>query len=110
MSSQERKLLVGLAVVTLAGIGLLLALAMSGFGPNIGLHSGYYGRFNQVLALIDKIPDVEVIGTTLHKDLAIEDFYITVRVRGEPELRLCFEGADTRPLRELVQELEKIRK
>ena len=52
--------------------------------------------------------DIEVVRTTLHRDRALEDFYITVRTPDGREVRLCFEQADTRPFSELVAELKKV--
>ncbi len=96
-----------LLVLTLSGM-ILLSLDLVGFGPNLGLPVGYYGRFNRVLARIQASPDIEVIGTTLHRDVALEDFYITVRTQDEREVRLRFEGAHTRPFSQLVQELKRV--
>jgi len=94
-------------VVLVSGM-MVLGLDLLGFGPNLGLPFGYYGRFNRVLARVEARPDVEVIQTTLHRDLALEDFYITVRTQDAHELRLCFEEAHTRPFNELLQELERV--
>lgn len=87
---------------------LLLALDRIGIVPNVGLPFGYYGQFNQVLARIQNNPELEVIQTTLHRDMALEDFYITVRTQGEGDVRLRFEEAHTRPLSDLLQELKKV--
>ena len=96
-----------LLVVSLSGMSLL-SLDLIGLGPNLGLSIGYYGRFNRVLARIQANPDIEVIRTTLHRDEALEDFYITVRTQDEREVRLRFEEAHTRPFSELVQELKRV--
>ncbi len=79
-----------------------------GIGPNMGFSFGYYGRFNRIIARIKTNPELEVIRTTLHRDTTLEDFYITVRTQDEREVRLRFEGADTRPFSELLQELKKV--
>ena len=106
---RKRKLWLGLAaLVTSLSILLFLAVDLSGIGPNMGLPFGYYGRFNRVLARIQTSPDIEVIRTTLHRDRALEDFYITVRTQDGSKVRLCFEEAHTRPCGELVQELKRI--
>ena len=97
-----------LLVVTLSGMSLLILDLLGGFGPNLGLSIGYYGRFNRVLARIQASPDIEVFRTTLHRDDALEDFYITVRTQDEREVRLRFEEAHTRPFSELVQELKRV--
>lgn len=89
------------------GVGLVTVDAL-GFGPNLGLPFGYYARFNSIVDRIEQRGDVEILATTLHKDVTLEDFYITVRKRGGPELNLDFWGASTRPFPELVGELEKI--
>lgn len=96
-----------LLVAALAGLGLL-GLDRMGIGPNLGLPFGYFGRFNRVLARIQASPDVEVLRTTLHRDMALEDFYITVRTQDEGEVLLCFEEAHTRPFSELLLELKRV--
>lgn len=106
---RKRKLWLGLAtMVASLSILFFLAVDLIGIGPNLGLPFGYYGRFNRVLAQIQASPDVEVIRTTLHRDVALEDFYITVRTQDEREVRLRFEEAHTRPFSELVQELKRV--
>lgn len=96
------------ATLTLLTVMGLLGLDLMGIGPNLGLPVGYYGRFNRVLARIEASPDIEVIGTILHRDQELEDFYITVRLQDGREARLCFEDAHTRPFSELVEELKRI--
>ena len=86
----------------------LLALDSVGIGPNLGLPFGYYGQFNRILARIEANPELEVTRTTLHRDMALEDFYITVRMQDEREVRLRFEEAHTRPLSDLLQELKQV--
>ena len=106
---RKRKLWLGLA--TLAGsfsIMFFLTVDLIGIGPNLGLPFGYYGRFNQINARIEANPELEVVRTTLHRDTALEDFYITVRTEDEREVRLRFEEAHTRPFSELLQELKKV--
>ena len=96
------------ALVASLSILFFLACDLIGIGPNLGLPFGYYGRFNRVLARIQASPDIEVIRTTLHRDLALEDFYITVRTQDGREVRLRFEEAHTRPFSELVHELKRV--
>ena len=100
-----------LALSTLAAslvILILIALSAIGFAPNLGLPFGYYGKFNRVLARVETDPELEVIRTTLHRDIMLEDFYITVRTRDEREVRLRFEEAHKRQLSDLLQELKKV--
>ena len=87
---------------------ILVGLDRMGIGPNLGLPFGYYGQFNQVLSRVEANPELEVVKTTLHRDAALEDFYITVRTQDEREVRLRFEEAHTRPFSELLQELKKV--
>ena len=94
-------------LLVLVGL-ILLALDRIGIGPNLGFPFGYYGQFNRVLARVEANPELEVVRTTLHRDRALEDFYITVRTPDEREVRLRFEEAHTRPLSDLLQELEKV--
>ncbi|MDC0311601.1 hypothetical protein OAM04_00085 [bacterium] len=104
----KTKFWLGLATLV-ASLSILITLALDriGIGPNLGLPFGYYGQFNQVLARVEANPELEVIRTTLHRDMALEDFYITVRTQDEREVRLRFEEAHTRPLSDLLQELKK---
>ena len=106
---RKTKLWLGLATLV-ASLSILLpgALDRIGIGPNLGLPFGYYGQFNRVLARVEANPELEVIRTTLHRDMALEDFYITVRTQDEREVRLRFEEAHTRPLSDLLQELKKV--
>lgn len=99
-----------LLFVTITGLGLggLVTLDQWGLGPNLGLSFGYYGRFNQTLDRIQANPDIEVVRTTLHRDLELEDFYITVRTHDGSQVRLCFENANTRPFSELLLELKRV--
>ena len=60
------------------------------------------------MARIEANPELEVVRTTLHRDTALEDFYITVRTRDGREVRLRFEEAHTRPFSQLLQELDKV--
>ncbi|MEM9411601.1 MAG: hypothetical protein AAGA30_10835 [Planctomycetota bacterium] len=87
-------------------IFFVIAISCLGFGPNIGLPIGYYGKFNRMHAHIESNTNLEVVRTSLHRDLTLEDFYFTVRTRDGVERRLKFEGADTRSFSELLQELE----
>lgn len=104
----KTKLWLGLAtLVASLAILILVALSAIGFGPNLGLPFGYYGKFNRVLGQIEGNPELEVIRTTLHRDMELEDFYITVRTQDEREVRLRFEKAHTRQLTDLLQELKK---
>lgn len=105
----KTKLWLGLATLV-ASLSILFFLALDriGIGPNFGLPFGYFGRFNRILARIEASPDTEVIRTTLHRDVALEDFYITVRTPDGREVRLRFEEAHTRPFSELVQELKRV--
>ena len=95
-------MLLGMSLLSLIGLDRM------GIGPNLGLSFGYYGRFNRILARIEASTAVEVVRTTLHRDMQLEDFYITVRTQDEREVRLRFEEAHTRPFDELVQELKRV--
>ena len=106
---RKRNLWLGLAtLVASLSILFFLAVDLIGIGPNLGLPFGYYGQFNRILARIEANPELEVIRTTLHRDMALEDFYITVRTQDEREVRLRFEEAHTRSFSELLQELKKV--
>jgi hypothetical protein len=87
---------------------LLVALSAIGLGPNLGLPFGYHGKFNQVLARVEGNQELKVIRTTLHQDITLEDFYITVQTQDGREVRLRFEEAHTRPLSDLLHELKKV--
>jgi len=108
MKSKTKLWLGGAALVALISVLALLGLERIGIGPNLGLPFGYYGKFNRVLAHVEANPELEVVRTTLHRDSALEDFYITVRTQEKREVRLRFEGAHTRPLSDLLQELENL--
>ena len=106
---KKKKLLLGTAtLVASLSILFFLAVDLIGFGPNLGLPFGYYGRFNRILARIEANPDLEVRRVDLHRDSTLEDFYITVRTPTDGEVLLRFEGASDRPFGELLQELKKV--
>ena len=78
------KFWLGLATMVVSlSVLILLGLDRIGIGPNLGLPFGYYGQFNRVLARVEANPELEVIQTKLHRDLALEDFYITVRTQDD---------------------------
>ena len=105
----KTKFWLGLATLGASlSILILFSLGRIGIGPNLDLPFGYYGQFNRVLARVEANPELEVIQTTLHRDTALEDFYITVRTQDEREVRLRFEEAHTRSLSDLLQELKKV--
>ena len=106
---RKTKLWLGPATLV-ASLSILLLgfLDQGGIGPNLGLPFGYYGQYNRVLARVGANPELEVIRTSLHRDMALEDFYITVRTKDQREVRLQFEMAHTRPLGDLLRELEKV--
>ena len=105
----KTKFWLGLATLGASlSILILFSLGRIGIGPNLDLPFGYYGQFNRVLARVEANPELEVIQTTLHRDMALEDFYITVRMQDERKVRLRFEEAHTRPLSDLFQELKKV--
>ncbi|MDA7621958.1 hypothetical protein N8646_00700 [bacterium] len=108
MKSKTKLWLGGAALVALMAALVLLGLDRMGIGPNVGLPFGYYGKFNRVLAHAEANPKLEVIRTTLHRDAALEDFYMTILTHDDHEVRLRFEEAHTRPLSDLLQELEKV--
>ena len=87
---------------------LFLAVDLVGIGPNLGFPFGYYGRLNQILARVESNPDLEVRQVDMNRDIALEDFYITVRTPTGEDVRLRFEGASDRPFGELLQELKKV--
>jgi hypothetical protein len=100
-----------LLLLTLSGLAFLNVFSLVGLGcltPNLGFHSGYYGRFNRIIDRIEASPGVEVIRTSLHRDVELEDFYITVQMQDDREVLLNFEGANERPYSELVQELKRV--
>lgn len=41
---------------------------------NWGVESGYYGHFNRVKHVIEKMPDVVITNQWLHHDVTLEDF------------------------------------
>ena len=92
----------------LSTILTLLGLDYMGCGPNLGVPYGYYGRLNRILTRIQENPEIEVLRTTLHHDLSLEDFYISVRMPDDRNVRLRFENADTKPFSELAEELKRI--
>ena len=96
------------ASLSVLTILVLTACDRMGIGPNLGLRFGYYGRLNRVLARIEASPDVRGVRTTLHRDQALEDFYITVRTRDGREVALRFEEAHARPFEQLLGELERV--
>ena len=87
----------------------IVALDRIGIGPNLGFPFGYYGKLNRVLSHIEDNTALEVIETTLHRDIELEDFYIMVRTQEGSEISLQFEEAHTRTINDLLKELKIFR-
>ena len=87
----------------------IVALDRIGIGPNLGFPFGYYGKLNRVLSHIKDNTALEVIETTLHRDIELEDFYIMVRTQEGSEISLQFEEGDTRTINDLLKELKIFR-
>ena len=108
MSIKDKLRLGVAALVVSLTILALVAVDFMGIGPNLGLPFGYYGRLNRVLARIETNPALEVQEVVLHRDLTLEDFYITVRTPTDGDVRLEFEGAADRPFGDLLDELKRV--
>jgi hypothetical protein len=86
----------------LALLGILGNLFL-GIGGNFGLPFGYYGKLNQTLQELRRIPGVQVAGVGLHKDMTLEDFWITIEIDGATE-ELEFLNANIRTIDDLSRE------
>ena len=87
----------------------IVALDRIGIGPNLGFPFGYYGKLNRVLSHIEDNTALEIIETTLHRDVELEDFYIMVRTQEGSEISLQFEEGDTRTINDLLKGLKIFR-
>ena len=102
MKNVLKRLSLIVIVLLIAGFG---AVNVSfGIGPNLGFKFGYYGKLNTVLSEIINTKSVDVVEVGLHKDLTLEDFYITVEHRGQL-VKLEFENANIRTIDDLLIEL-----
>ena len=87
----------------------IVALDRIGIGPNLGVPFGYYGKLKKVLSHIEDNTALELIETTLHRDIELEDIYIMVRTHEGYEISLQFEEAHTRTINDLLKELKIFR-
>jgi hypothetical protein len=98
-------------VVIAASISLL-AVASCGIlyfpAYDLGLPIGYYGKVNRVLARLAACPHLEVTFVAMHRDLTLEDFWITVRDASGAETQLEFVNANVRPVSDLAHELSRV--
>lgn len=51
--------------------------------PNLGLPFGYYGQMNRIVAAMERIPDVDVVGVRGNYDITLEEFSVDLRIAGE---------------------------
>ena len=103
------KLWFGGTILLTVSILTIVVLDRIGIGPNLGLPFGYYGKLNRILSHIEDNTALEVIETTLHRDIELEDFYIMVRTQEGSEISLQFEEAHTRTINDLLKELKIFR-
>ena len=103
------KLWFGGTILLTVSILTIVVLDSIGIGPNLGLPFGYYGKLNRILSHIEDNTALEVIETTLHRDIELEDFYIMVRTQEGSEISLQFEKAHTRTINDLLKELKIFR-
>lgn len=98
----------GLWLATLLVLLVQLAYLPRPRGPNLGLPFGYFGKFNRITAEIESRPGVEIVDVALHRDLTLEDFWITVRLPDGQEVELAFPNANVRSFQDLAQELGRL--
>ena len=92
---------------------LVLAVGSCGFlyfpvTHDLGLPFGYYGKVNRILGRISDCPHLEVVFVARHKDLTLEDFWVTVRDSDGVETELAFPNANMRCVPDLAEELRRV--
>ncbi|HSV99792.1 MAG TPA: hypothetical protein VLI39_06450 [Sedimentisphaerales bacterium] len=63
-----------LAVAIVVATDSLWLAWQGGVFPDFGVESGYYGQFNRVKHVIERMPGVRIVDLWMHKDVSIEDF------------------------------------
>lgn len=84
---------------------ILIWMPPVGF-PNLGFPVGYYGKFNRIRDAIEKRPGVEIVAIAMHRDLTLEDFWITVRKEDGRDIKIAFQNANIRSYKDLLNELD----
>jgi len=92
----QRKTVVRLSLLAIAIF--MVALPFTGFGPNLGLPVGYYGKLNRIKSRVDKLPGVTVVGVRWNHDITLEEFSIDVLVHGKHRDSLYFPDLPTQQL------------
>jgi hypothetical protein len=76
--------------------------------PNLGLPLGYYGKFNRVMHALSGCSGVSISHVGMHRDFALEDFWIDVRIPSGESRRLAFDNANIRSYADLESKLGAI--
>jgi len=74
--------------------------------PNLGFPIGYYGKFNRIRSAIERRPAVQIVSIAMHRDLTLEDFWITVRRNDGSQVEIAFQNANIRSYEDLLKELD----
>ena len=82
----------GIATVMLVLCFFLLAgwIYESDYTKNRGLEHGYYGKYNRVKHVLETMPDVQIVGDWLHKDISLEDFGFSILVNDSLSVQINF--------------------
>jgi hypothetical protein len=82
-------LAIPLALASLYAVGVLFGMA----GGESWM-VGYYGKFNRVRTVIERMPDVRILDSWQHHDVTLEDFGFTITsASGQPAKVDFWEGS-----------------
>ena len=85
----------------------LAFLSLTGFGPNLGMPFGYYGKLNRVVSALDALPSVDVVDVRMNRDVSLEDFSVDVLIDGEHRDSVYFPEADSQPIGNMLLQVER---
>jgi hypothetical protein len=111
MKTILKKLSLSLLVIVPVAIAAMWFLWELGRFGDWGLESGYYGQFNRVKHVLDRMPNVQVTNQWQHHDVTMEDFGFFLLVDDRESVRVDFwensdqiKERDKRKIRDFIEE------
>ncbi len=71
------------ALTSMLFVVVVLAAEWTPFGPNLGLHFGYYGTLNRILANLRHVEGLEITQLAVNYDMDLEEINIQVLIDRE---------------------------
>lgn len=103
---RTRRALLGAGLIAVLFVTAMLIWMPPAVFPNLGFPFGYYGKFNRIRSAIEQRPGAEIVSIAMHRDLTLEDFWITVRKMDGQQVKIAFQNANIRSYEDLLKELD----